>query len=83
MTWIRDESGEDLGFSFFETKKSEIQIRRFGRIVTTLRGNRARTFKADIGALTFDEQQQFMARLTGNYKRGNEKQAKNHPRNER
>ncbi len=31
----------------------------------------------------FAEQQQAMARLTGNYKRGNERTAKNHPRNRR
>jgi len=29
----------------------------------------------------FIDQQQLMARLTGNYKRGNEKTAKTHPRN--
>ena len=80
---VRDESGEDLGFTFLETKKGEILIKHFGRTVTTLRGNRARTFREDIRVLPFDEQQQLMARLTGNYRRGNEKQAKNHPRNAR
>lgn len=80
---MRDESDENLGFAFLETKRGEILIERFGRAVTTLRGNRARAFKEDMEALTFDEQQQLMARLTGNYKRGNERQAKNHPRNAR
>ena len=81
MTSKRDEAEEDLGFSFLETKKGEIRIRRFGRVVAILRGNRAAIFKADHGDLMFDEQQQLMARITGNYKRGNEKQAKNHLRN--
>jgi hypothetical protein len=80
---MKDESSEDLGFTFLETKKGEILVRRFGRAVTTLRGNRARRFKEDIRVLAFDEQQQLMARLTGNYRRGNERKAKNHPRNAR
>ena len=80
---MRDEIDENLGFAFLETKKGEILIKRFGRGVATSRGNRARAFKEDIEALSFDEQQQLMARLTGNYKRGNERQAKNHPRNAR
>ena len=80
---MRDESDENLGFTFLETKRGEILIKRFGRGVATLRGNRARAFKEDMEASAFREQQQLMARLTGNYKRGNEKQAKNHPRNAR
>ncbi len=33
-------------------------------------------FNESISTLSFDEQQQLMARLTGNYKRGNERIAK-------
>jgi len=80
---MRYGSGEDLGFTFLETKNGEILIRHFGRTATTLRGHRARTFKEDIETLAFGEQQQLMARITGNYRRGNERQAKNHPRNAR
>ena len=80
---MRGESDENLGFTFLETKKGEILIKRFGRGVATLRGNRARAFKEDMEALTLDEQQHLMARLTGNYKRGNERKAKNHLRNAR
>ena len=80
---MRDESDQNLGFTFMETKTGEILIKRFGRGVATLRGNRARAFKEDIETLAFREQQQIMAHLTGNYKRGNEKQAKDHPRNAR
>ncbi len=72
---------EDLGFTFIETKKSEIIINHYGRKATTLRGYRAIEFKEIIDISTFDEQQQLMARLTGNYKRGNERLAKKHPRN--
>ncbi len=77
----KNEHCEDLGFIFRETKKSEIIISHYGRKATTLRGNRAIEFNEIIDTLPFDEQQQLMARLTGNYKRGNEKLAKNHPRN--
>jgi len=80
---MRDETDENLGFTFLETKRGEILIKRFGQGIATLRGNRAKAFKEDMEILGFDEQQQLMARLTGNYKRGNERQAKNHPRNAR
>jgi len=76
-------SCKGLGFTFVETKKGEVLIKRHGKRATTLRGHRARAFLEDIAFLTFDEQQQMMARLTGNYKRGNERVAKNHPRNAR
>ena len=44
---------------------------------------KAFALKEDIEALAFGEQQQLMARLTGNDKRGNEKRAEKHPRNAR
>ncbi len=72
---------EDLGFSFIETKKCEIIIWHYGKIATTLRKNKAIEFKETIYALSFDGQQQLMARLTGNYKRGNERMAGKHYRN--
>ena len=80
---MRDGSEGDLGFTFLETKRGGILIKRFGRGVATLQGSRARAFREDVEALAFDEQQQLMARLTGNYRRGNERQARNHPRNAR
>ncbi len=73
----------DLGFTFIETKKGEIIINRYGRKATMLRSNRAMEFKTEMKTSTSDEQQQLMARLTGNYKRGNERLAKQHPRNTR
>jgi hypothetical protein len=78
---MTNESVQDLGFTFLETKKGEVLIKHHGKRATTLRGYKARAFLEDIECLTFDEQQQMMARLTGNYKRGNERVAKNHPRN--
>ncbi|SNT36349.1 hypothetical protein SAMN05421812_10531 [Asanoa hainanensis] len=50
-----------------------------GRAATTLRGGRAAEFLAEVDA----DPQGVMARWTGNYRRGNERMGKNHPRNRR
>jgi hypothetical protein len=50
-----------------------------GRLATTLRGAAAQAFLADLGAGA--DPQQLMARLTGQYKHGNERVARQHPRN--
>ena len=63
----------DLGFTFRETKNGDIIIYRHNKQVTILRGNKATKAKGDLSALTDVEEQQLLARLTGNYKRGNEK----------
>lgn len=74
---------DDLGFSHRARRNGEIEILRKQRVVTVLRGAAAREFadeaqRGDEAAL-----QQTMARLTGNYKRGNERMASEHPRNRR
>jgi len=63
----------DLGFRWKARKSGEVEISRGGRVVTTLRGAAARTFLAEAAGATGSELQQRMARLTGNYKRGNER----------
>ena len=73
---------DGLGFTA-EERAGEIIISHHGRKATTLRGTRAAAFKEDLDRLSPDELQQLMARLTGNYRRGNERVAKNHPRNKR
>lgn len=56
----------------------DVVISHHGRRATTLRGARAQRFLAN----AIDEDpQEMMARLTGNYRRGNERTANNHPRN--
>ena len=45
-----------------------------------LRGAAAARFLDDVEA---DDEQELMARVTGNYRRGNERTGKNHPRNQR
>ena len=51
------------------------------RKAATLRGRQAQAFLAEVESGDEADLQQLMARLTGNYKRGNERTAKNHPRN--
>jgi hypothetical protein len=75
-------SNEDLGFTFNE-KSGEFTIFHGSIKATTLRGSKAADFKSDVEELSFSDLQQLMARLTGNYKHGNEKVARNHPRNKR
>ena len=72
----------DLGFSFRRVNDQYIISHR-GRTATTLRGTKAAEFESDIADMSFNEQQLLMARLTGNYRRENERVAKSHPRNRR
>ena len=69
--------GTPAGFEF-EAVGADVVIRHHGRRAATLRGAAARTFLTDV---EIEDPQQLMARLTGNYKRGNERTARNHPRN--
>ena len=63
---------EDLGFSYRATRQGAIHITRGGRDVTTLRGEAAAKFLGRAEGASFDAVQQLCARVTGNYKRGNE-----------
>lgn len=58
----------------------DVLISHHGQHATTLRGATAARFLAEVESA---DPQELMARLTGNYKRGNERTAKNHPRNQR
>lgn len=72
---------DDLGFSFHARGVDEVKIMRGGKVVTVLRDRRALDFLDEMAGLEFGGRQQAMARVTGNYKRGNEGAARNHPRN--
>lgn len=70
------------GFTFGVRNDTEVVIAHRGRKATTLRGTSARDFLDEVG----DDQhgrpaQELMARVTGNYKHGNERLARSHPRN--
>lgn len=70
----------NLGFTFRAFKSGQIDIFHHGTLAATLRGTAAKKFlnaASDPGR----DLQQVMARLTGNYRRGNEGTAAGHPRN--
>lgn len=73
----------DLGFTYRIRKNGEVEILHRGRLASTLRGDDAEDFKHAAGQESSVEAQQLMARVTGNYKRGNERMAREHPRNRR
>ncbi|MEM7095971.1 MAG: hypothetical protein AAF567_23405 [Actinomycetota bacterium] len=73
--------GAPNGFSWVRRKSGEVEIRHHGRHATTLRGRKAEDFLEDIEHVSDSDAQERMARLTGNYRRGNERDARNHRRN--
>jgi hypothetical protein len=70
-----------LGFAYKRSGDGEVAISRQGRVVTVLCGRAAHDFLAEVEGAPMGAQQQAMARATGNYKRGNERTAAEHPRN--
>ena len=68
------------GFDYTARGDGSVIITHHGRPATTLRGPRAAEFLAEVGSDPGAEQE-IMARWTGNYRRGNERQARDHPRN--
>ena len=65
-------------FEYRVRKDGDVVIHHHGRQVTVLRGKAATRFLADVERR---DPQEVMARATGNYRRGNERQAGAHPRN--
>ncbi|MCA0175697.1 MAG: hypothetical protein LCH73_05320 [Proteobacteria bacterium] len=73
----------DLGFTHRARSDGAVEVLHRGRLASTLRGVAAADLLAELEGCTFAQAQQSMARLTGNYKRGNERLAAQHPRNRR
>lgn len=68
------------GFTWVQRKNGDVIIEHHGKQATVLRGVKAARFIEDADG---GDDQELMARITGNYKRGNERQASRHPRNRR
>ena len=66
---------DDDVFSYRETKDGAVQISWYGKRVMTLKGPQARKFLAKIVDLDGKQAQLAMAKITGNFKRGNERAA--------
>jgi hypothetical protein len=73
-------SGAPEGFTYRLRKNGDVEVLHHGRPATVLRGAAAQRFLIDVDS---DDPQELMARITGNYKHGNERTAKKHPRNRR
>ena len=67
---------DDEVFSYRVTKDNKVFISYHGKQVTTLSGSKADKFIADINKAEGKEAQLVMAKITGNFKRGNEKMSK-------
>ena len=65
------------GFEY-ELVGNDVVISHGGRRATTLRSATADRFLTDLQG---HDAQELMARVTGNYKHGNERTTRNHPRN--
>jgi hypothetical protein len=69
---------DPFGFSWTRRKNGDVVIEHHGRRAAVLRGRKAEDFVDDVAV---GNDQDVMARATGNYKRGNERESRNHPRN--
>lgn len=75
--------GAPSGFRYERRSSGEVVIFHRSTVATVLRGAKASAFLDQADGALDDELQELMARLTGNYKRGNERLAARHPRNQR
>ncbi|MEJ1088437.1 hypothetical protein WDU99_08920 [Microbacterium sp. Mu-80] len=67
------------GFEHF-VRGDDVVILHHGIRAATLRGQKATDF---LSRVETEDPQLLMARVTGNYRRGNERSARQHPRNQR
>lgn len=70
----------DYPFAFQATKNGKVFITWYDRQAKILTGKAAEKFLKDVESLDEDEAQLLMARVTGNFKRGNERVASDHNR---
>jgi len=64
---------DDSPFSYRESRDGKVFISWCGRRVMTLKGRKAESFRIRLSRLDGPEQQVAMARITGNFKRGNDR----------
>ena len=72
-----DNKLEDGFFDYEVTKNNKVFIYWHNKMVVTLAGKRAQKFLRQIEGASELEEQLVMARFTGNFKRGNERDGKN------
>jgi hypothetical protein len=62
-----------VSFAWTATKDGRVRISWQGKVVTTLAGERAARFLEQVEHADEDAEQLLLARVTGNFKRGNER----------
>ena len=70
---VSNGGSDDLGFTFRTGKNGDLEIYRHGQFCTRFGRARGSRIALQLESRMFGEQQQLLARLTGNYKRGNER----------
>lgn len=61
-------------FAYRATKSGKLIVSRGGRRVSVIAGEKARRLQSRLGTATSaEEEQQLLAKATGNYRRGNER----------
>ena len=73
-------SDRETQFSWQRRKDGSVAIDWRGKPVTVLKGAKAARFLAEVEAADPERAQLAMARVTGNFKRGNERAGKNRGR---
>jgi len=68
-------------FKFKIGKDSKVLIYYNGKLLLTYSGKKGESFLKKISGLNIKDQQMVMAKLTGNFKRGNERVAKKKDKN--
>lgn len=76
-----DKRSTETDFRFSERSDGRVEITRGGRFVTVLTGVDAARFMRRVASSDDEAQQRLMAKVTGKYKFGNERTARQHPRN--
>ena len=62
-----------MSFAWTATKDGRVRISWQGKVVTTLAGERAARFLEQVEHADENAEQLLLARVTGNFKRGNER----------
>jgi len=68
---------DDEPFDYQITKDNRVLLYYENKLIKTLSGKSAKKFISDIEGLDWHEEQLVMAKATGNFKRGNERDGKN------
>jgi len=69
-------------FSYKITKETKAMIYYNSKLILVYSGKKGENFAKKIKNLSPENQQLMLAKITGNFKRGNEKFAKNTPKNQ-